>query len=141
MRSRPAKRLLRWLWGCCTSRTGAAGRPGFAHAEKRKLSELTAVVHNPIGTAETVRPDFSEAHSERTKKKVTRCGKGHGDWIQGKRSSQGGWLSTGSRDTVESPSSQICGAQSRKTLQVSSSPSKRLDKATNKSIPPPYVLI
>lgn len=126
MRSHPAKGLLRRLRGCCTWHTGAVGRPGFAHPGKKRLRELTVVVHNLIGTAEKVRPDFSEVHSERTKK-VTRCRKGHCDWIQGKRSPQGGWLSTGSREAVESPPSQICRAQWRKALQISSSPSRRLD--------------
>ena len=36
---------------------------------RRESCELTVVVHNLIGTAEKVRPDFSEVHSERTKKK------------------------------------------------------------------------
>lgn len=76
MRSHPeAKGLLRWLWGCCTGHTAAVGRPGFAHPEKRKLSELTVVVHNLTGTADKVRPDFSEVHSERTKKKSQGAGK------------------------------------------------------------------
>lgn len=127
MRSHPAKGLTRWLWGHRTQHTGAVGRPGLDFSSQGKQSELTVVIHNLIGTAEKVRPNFSEVHGERTKKNLTRCRKGHCDWIQAKRSSQGGWLSTGSREVVESPASQSCKAQLRKALQLSPIPSKRLD--------------
>lgn len=68
MRSHPAKGLIRWLWGHRTQHTGAVGRPGLAFSSQGEQSELTVVIHNLIGTAEKVRPNFSEVHGERTKK-------------------------------------------------------------------------
>lgn len=58
MVSHPARGLPRWLQGCCICHTGAVGRPGSTHPEKKKPSKLPVVAHNLMGTAQKVRPGF-----------------------------------------------------------------------------------
>lgn len=85
-------------------------RPRFTHPEKRKLWELTIVIYNLTGTGKE-RSDFRGAQR---KDKKSQDGEGT-LWLDTRcpSSPPGGWLCTGSKETVERPCSQICRAQLR----------------------------